>query len=108
MFVAYLQHSEYCVKGFMCIISFNFYRILQSVSCSVMSDSLQPHVLYPTRLLYPWYSSGKNTRVGCYSFLQGTFPSPGIKPGSPALQADSSPSETPSVNLLVQIKGPIF
>ena len=33
-------------------------------SCSVMSDSL------PTRLLSPWDSPGKDTRVGCHFLLQ--------------------------------------
>ena len=43
------------------------------VSRSVMSDSLQPHGLWPTRLLSPWNSSGKNTGVGCHFLLQGIF-----------------------------------
>ena len=39
---------------------------LQSDSrvCSVMSDSLRPHGLQPTKLLYPWDSPGKNTGEG--------------------------------------------
>ena len=41
------------------------------LSCSVMSDSLWPHGLKPTRLLCPWDSPGKNTRVGCHNLLQG-------------------------------------
>ena len=42
------------------------------LSCSVVSDSLQPHGLEPARLLCPWeYSPGKNTRVGCHALLQG-------------------------------------
>ena len=43
-------------------------------SRSVMSDSLQPHGLYPTRLLYPLDFPGKNTGVGCHFLLQGIFP----------------------------------
>ena len=39
-------------------------------SCSVMSDSLQPHGLQPTRLPRPWDSPGKNTGVGCRFLLQ--------------------------------------
>ena len=38
---------------------------------------------------------GKNTGVGCHFLLQGIFPIQGIKPRSPALQADSLPSEPP-------------
>ena len=41
-----------------------------SISCSVVSDSLLPHGLYPTRLLCPCNSPGKKTRVGCHSLLQ--------------------------------------
>ena len=35
-----------------------------------MSDSVRPHRWQPTRLLYPWDSPGKNTRVGCHFLLQ--------------------------------------
>ena len=31
--------------------------------------------------------------MGCHFLLQGNLPNPGIKPGSPALQADSLPTE---------------
>ena len=37
---------------------------------SVMSDSVRPHGLQPTRLLHPWDSPGKNTGVGCHFLLQ--------------------------------------
>ena len=43
-------------------------------------------------LLCPWDSSVQNTGVGSRSFSRG-FPNPGIEPKSPALQADSLPSE---------------
>ena len=32
----------------------------------------------PTRLLCPWDSLGKNTRVGCHALLQGIFPTQGL------------------------------
>ena len=51
------------------------------VSCSVVSDSLRSHGLYPTRLLCPWNSPGKNTGVVCCSLLQGIFPTQGSNPG---------------------------
>ena len=38
---------------------------------------------------------GKNTGVGCHALLQGNLPNPGVKPRSPALQADSLLSEMP-------------
>ena len=33
--------------------------------------------------------------VGCHSLLKGIFPTQGLNPGLPALQADSLPSELP-------------
>ena len=61
---------------------------------SVVSDSLQPHELHPTRLLGPWNSPGKNTGESCH-FLLGIFQTWGLNLGplhcrqSPASQADS-------------------
>ena len=45
----------------------------ESVSHSVVSDSLRLHGPEPTRLLCPWNSSDKNTGVGSHSLLQGIF-----------------------------------
>ena len=38
-------------------------------------------------------SPGKNTAMGCHALLQGNLPDPGMELRSPALQADSLPSE---------------
>ena len=51
------------------------------LSRPVMSSSLRPHGLQPTRLLCPWDSPGKNTAVGCHALLQGIFPTEGLNPG---------------------------
>ena len=64
-------------------------------SRSVVSNSLGPHGLQPTRLLHPWNFPGMSTGVGCRFLLQGNLPNPGIEPGSPALQADALPSKSP-------------
>ena len=64
----------------------HIYSFCAVLSCSVLSDSLQPHGLLPARLLCPWNSLGKNTAVGCCAFLQETFPNPGIKSSSPAFR----------------------
>ena len=50
----------------------------ESVSHSVVSNSLQPHGLYS-----PWNSPGQNTGVGSLSHLQGIFPTQGLNPGLP-------------------------
>ena len=55
----------------------------RSVSPSVVSDSLQPHGLQPSRLLCPWNSPGKNTGVGSQSLWQGIFPTQEWNPGLP-------------------------
>ena len=59
---------------------------------SVVSNSVRPHGLQPTRLLRPWDSPGKNTGVGCHFLLQGNIPTQGLNP-SPALQTDSLPAQ---------------
>ena len=61
-----------------------------------MSDSLQLFGLEPARLLSLWCFPGKNTGAGCHFLLQGSLPDPGIEAASlvsPALQADSLPSQ---------------
>ena len=57
------------------------YSACVCVSCLVVSDSLWPHGLYPTKLLCPWNSPGKNTGVGCHALLWGIFPTQGSNPG---------------------------
>ena len=53
------------------------------LSCSAVSDSVLPHGLQPTRLLCPWDSPRKKTRVSCHALLQGIFPNQGWNPGLP-------------------------
>ena len=52
-----------------------------SVTRSVVSNSLWPHELWPTRLLCPWDPSGKMTGVGCHALLQGIFLTQGLNLG---------------------------
>ena len=40
-------------------------------------------------------SPNRNTGVGCHALLQGIFPTQGLNPGSPALEANSLPFELP-------------
>ena len=71
-------------------MTWQFYYQSESESPSVVSHSLRPHELYS-----PWNSPGQNMGVGSHSLSPGDLPDPGIQPGSPALQANSLPSELP-------------
>ena len=50
------------------------------VSYSVTSDSLQPHGLWPARLLHPWDFPDKDTVVGCHFLLQWIFLTQSLNP----------------------------
>ena len=50
-------------------------------SRSVVSDSLWPCGLKPTRFLRPWDFPGKSTGVGCHFLLQRIFLPQGSNPG---------------------------
>ena len=56
-----------------------------------MSNSLQPHGLYATRLFCPWRFSKQEYWSWLPCPPPGDLPDPGIKPGSPAWQVDSLP-----------------
>ena len=56
------------------------YLFIHPGKCSIMSNSLWPHGLYPTRLLCLWNFLGKNTRAYCHFLLQGIFPTQGWNP----------------------------
>ena len=58
------------------------------LSRSVVSDSLRPH-----GLLCPWGFSRPESWSGLPCPPPGDIPNPGIKPTSPALQADFLPSD---------------
>ena len=59
---------------------------------SVVSNSVRPYGLQPARLLCLWGFLGKNTGVGCHTFLQGIFTTQGSNPcllHLPALASES-------------------
>ena len=70
-------------------------HVLVSSVTSVVSVSLQPHALQPTRLLCPWDSPGKNTGVGSHFLLWGIFPTQWLVPDLPHWQARSLPLVPP-------------
>ena len=54
---------------FVRLYSVMLFNSSESFSGSVMSDSLWPHGLQPTRFLHPWDFPGKSTGVGCHCLL---------------------------------------
>ena len=75
------------------------YILCPSLMCvlshSVVSDSLWPHRLQPSRLLCPWGFPRQEYWSGFSYPPPKDLPNPGIKPRSPALQVDSLPTEPP-------------
>ena len=65
-----------------------------SVICSVVSDSLWLHRLWPSSSSVHGILQARILEWVAI-FSPGDLPNPGIEPGSPALQADFLPSEPP-------------
>ena len=60
------------------ILHFLIYMICTMLSCTVVSNSLRPHGLQPTRFLCPWSFLGKNIGGKCHFLLLGIFPTQGL------------------------------
>ena len=78
-----LIFTPLCVHYVTICVTSGKWKCSESVSLSVMCNSLQPHGLGPTRLLCLWNSLGKNTGVGSHSLLQEIFLTQGSNPGHP-------------------------
>ena len=78
------------------------HRLDDALSHSVMSDSSPPHGLQPTRLLCPWGFSRQEYWSGLPCPPLGDLHNLGIRPRSPALQANSLPAEPPGKHRLVE------
>ena len=71
-------------------------KVSDSISSSVVSDSLRLHELHIAHQVYlSMEFSRQEHRSGLPFPSLGDLPNPGIKPRSPAFQADSSTSEPP-------------
>ena len=68
-------------------------RALCCAQSLVMTDSLEPHSLWPARLPCPWAFSRQEYWSGLPCPSPGELPNPGKEPGSPALQANSLSAE---------------
>ena len=69
--------------------------LYDALSGSVVSNSLWPDGLWPTRLLCPWGFSRQEYWSGLPCPPPGGLPNSGIEPRSPTLQVVSLPSEPP-------------
>ena len=72
-------------------------------ACSVVSNSLWPYELQPSRLLCPWDFPGKSPEVGCHSPLQDIFPTLGSNPmalASSMLAGEFFTTESPGKPIL--------
>ena len=76
------------------VLAFPSQGRLCRAACSVMSDSLWPHALWPARPLCPWNSPGSNSGLGCYSLIQGIFLTQGSNLGLPHFR-QTLPPEPP-------------
>ena len=81
-----LTHTQFC----MCYAH----------SVAQLCQTLWPHGLQPTRLLRPWGFSRQEHWSGLPFPSPVDLPDPGIELGSPALQANSLPSEPPGKSLI--------
>ena len=75
-----LTPQDSCRETRLCTLShlWSACNLFLSISLSVlshwvMSNSLQPHGLWTTRLLCPWDFPGENIRAGCHFLLLGIF-----------------------------------
>ena len=66
------------VSDLFSLLQLLYLKLFENESHSIVSDSLQLHVLYS-----PWNSPGQNTGVSYHALLQGIFPTQGSNPGLP-------------------------
>ena len=65
---------------FKTFLPLSYIRIWLRAKSFQSCPTLWPYRLWPTRLLCPWDSPGKNTGVGCRALLQGIFLTQGSNP----------------------------
>ena len=90
-----LLYSVYQFKFHSGIKKMGHIIIMECCCCcliaSIVTNSGRPYGLQPARLLCPWDSLGKSTRVSCHDLLQGIFPTQGSNPCPLKWQTDSYP-----------------
>ena len=90
-----LREGSYLSPSYICLVA------------KLCPTLLQPHGLYPARLLCPWDFPGKITREGCHFLHQGIFWTQGWNPCLPHWQVDSLPvsHQGSPMRHIVNVKG---
>ena len=88
MFFSRSQHYKFFFLSFEKRIHIILRKSMLFFNCSLVSDPLPPHGLWPARLFYPCDSPDKSTGVGCHFLLQGIFLTQGWNLGLLSWQAD--------------------
>ena len=65
--------TDFSIFFFQAYISFTSVLQMNMYAYSFVSDSLKPHGLQPTRILFIWNFPSKNTGVDCHFLLQEIF-----------------------------------
>ena len=95
-FTLILVSGRFNYLGFCSEMSFKRFEVNQilkgSVSCSVMSGSLQPHGLQPTTVLCPWVLQARNLEWVGIPFSREPS-QPRVRTWVSCIAADSLPSE---------------
>ena len=86
------KHCSNCDKSIEFLV-LHSYMYACMLSCSVVSDSLQPRWTVAHQAPLPMGFSRQEYWSGLPSPSPGDLPDPGIEPRTPAWQADSLPSE---------------
>ena len=77
-----------------CLFSVSYLEFI-IIDIQVMSDSLRPKDCSLPGSSVREILQARMVGIGSHSLFQGDLPNPGIKPGSPTLQADCLPSKPP-------------
>ena len=79
MFTNMTKHCSLLLESLQTLLTSHILPCLHACSVtSVVSDSLQPYGLQPTRLLCPWDFPGKTAGVSGCALLQGVFQTQGL------------------------------
>ena len=87
-----LSFLVYCSHW--CLFSISYLEFI-IIDIKVMSDSLQPKDCSLPGSSVHEILQARMVGIVSHSLFQGDLPNPGIKPGSPTLQADCLPSKPP-------------